>query len=333
MQQQRLLSLDGLRGLAALLVVIYHYFFRIDEIYGISSNHMDWSYLGEYGVHLFFIISGFVIFMSINQNTKSISFFISRFSRLYPTFFFAVIITFTLVYIFGLEGREVNLIDAFLNLLMIHEYLRIPHVDGVYWTLTIEITFYFWCFLLILLNKIHYLKFVLFVFLSISIANEIIPNPYYKILNKLFFSNYVGFFLLGVLTFSLNENKSFIKNSMLITLVFIFLFLDHSFEEFIIFLALYGLFLIGVYDSSKILRSRFLVFIGEISYSLYLIHQNIGYIIITKTYELGFSKISGILSAFIVSIILARLLYIFIELRLSKFIKISLNKKIKEIRG
>lgn len=332
MKSFRLLSLDGLRGIAALSVVIYHYFYRIDEIYSINSNEMDWTYFGKYGVHLFFMISGFVIFMSIKSNTKPISFFISRFTRLYPAYFFAVIITFTVVYIFGLEGREVSFLQAILNLLMFQEFLGIAHVDGVYWTLTVEITFYFWCLILILLNRTNFLVLLLFVFSFLSLISELLPSDTYKVLNKLFFINYVSFFLLGVLTFKLKSNNDNYKNIGLVILVFSGLFVNHNYQEFIVFVVIYMFFLVGVFEVGRFLELKVFVFLGEISYSLYLIHQNIGYIIMLKIMSMGFSQFFAAIGAFIVSVFLARFLYKYAEVKLGKFIKINFNNKLKEAR-
>lgn len=105
----RLLELDALRGLAALAVVLYHYFYRYNELYGHHGNFaVDWTYFGKLGVELFFMVSGFVIFMSLNRVNRPVDFLVSRFSRLYPTYWCALILTFTVVSIWGLPGREIS---------------------------------------------------------------------------------------------------------------------------------------------------------------------------------------------------------------------------------
>jgi peptidoglycan/LPS O-acetylase OafA/YrhL len=332
MKHARQLSLDGLRGIAALSVIIYHYFYRIDEIYGLSSNEMDCTYFGKFGVHLFFMVSGFVIFMSIGKETKPLSFFVSRFSRLYPAYFFAVIITFTIVCVFGLQGREIKIFEALLNLLMFHEFLGVPHVDGVYWTLTVEITFYFWCLVLISFKKVDYLILMLFLFVFLSFAAQFMSEVIYKIIGKLFFINYVSFFLLGAVTYKLKNDALNYKNITQILLIFIILFINHTLGEFIVYLLIYGLFLLGVFDIAKFLKFRFFIFMGEISYSLYLVHQNIGYIIITRMMDAGFSKLVAATMAFMASMFLAKLIFTYAEVKLGKRIKLYLNNKLKEVR-
>jgi peptidoglycan/LPS O-acetylase OafA/YrhL len=151
---KRLLELDALRGIAALMVVFYHYFYHYNELYGHQSIPVSWSFVGRLGVALFFIISGFVIFWTLSRTEKPLDFIVSRFSRLYPVYWFTIALSFLAVFCFGLPGREVSLRDAALNTLMFHEYLHVPHVDGVYWSLTVELSFYFWIFGLYLIGKL-----------------------------------------------------------------------------------------------------------------------------------------------------------------------------------
>lgn len=326
MRPDRLLSLDGLRGIAALAVVFYHYLYRIDEIYNFETGQVEWLHFGQYGVHLFFMISGFVIFMSLDKITKPRDFLVSRFTRLYPVYFFSVILTFFIVYIYGLEGREVKISQAILNLLMLHEYFKVPHVDGVYWTLTVELTFYFWCFVLLVIKKTQYLKFILFGFLLFSFASDLLPELFYKALGKLLFTNYVAFFLLGVLTFSYKKNTNKLVDICFIIFLFIIVFLKSSSFEFYIYISVYFVFLVGVFDISNIFKLKIFVFLGEISYSLYLIHQNIGYVLIKEMLNVGISRELSVFIAFIFSIFLAKLLYELIEVILSKEIKTLLSK-------
>jgi len=72
--QDRLPALDALRGIAALGVVLFHYLPYYDKLYGHSFSTPDTLGFGRYGVHLFFILSGFVIFMTL-ERTRSASWF------------------------------------------------------------------------------------------------------------------------------------------------------------------------------------------------------------------------------------------------------------------
>lgn len=157
--KDRILEIDALRGIAALAVVLYHYTTR----YQLSFQHkepmsVNFSY-GSYGVELFFIISGFAIYMTLT-NTKSLKeFAIKRIIRLYPAYIIAVILTFTLTHLYQLPDRTVSLTSGIINLTMIGGFLGVPYVDGVYWSLQVELIFYILIGILMLiglLNKIEY---------------------------------------------------------------------------------------------------------------------------------------------------------------------------------
>jgi peptidoglycan/LPS O-acetylase OafA/YrhL len=97
---------------------------------------------GHYGVNLFFIVSGYVIFMTLHRTREPMDFVVSRFSRLYPAYWVAVGLTFAVTALLGLPGKEVSFGQALGNLLMFHGLLGVPDVDNVYWTLQVELLFY-----------------------------------------------------------------------------------------------------------------------------------------------------------------------------------------------
>ena len=86
-KSNRYQELDALRGIAAIMVVLFHF------TMGRKEANLGFK-LGTTGVDMFFIISGFVIFMSINKVKTSGEFIINRISRLYPTYWACVTFTF-----------------------------------------------------------------------------------------------------------------------------------------------------------------------------------------------------------------------------------------------
>jgi len=122
--KNRLTSLDALRGIAALGVVLYHF----TSLFAIKFSYTElsaifpsgYSHLGRYGVELFFIISGFVISMSIENSNNVYRFFVSRFSRLFPTFWAAVFIS--SVFIWAFNG-QFDLVVFLKNLTMIPNFI------------------------------------------------------------------------------------------------------------------------------------------------------------------------------------------------------------------
>jgi peptidoglycan/LPS O-acetylase OafA/YrhL len=63
----------------------------------------------------------------------------------------------------------------------------------------------------------------------------------------------------------------------------------NSIKLFILFSIFYATFYFAVSGRLRILKFKPLVYLGGISYSLYLLHQNIGYVIINKFYDVGLS--------------------------------------------
>lgn len=163
---------NTLRGLAALSVVIDHYAgvyigdrsFLAQMIHAPVMSVQDVpvpSYLelpallptiiyGSFGVALFFIISGFVIPLSLARENR-LTFAIGRFFRIYPTYVVGFAITVASIYLstryFGTEwpfgwGIAPHFIPG------LREVFRVPNIDWIIWTLETEIKFYFVCMIL-----------------------------------------------------------------------------------------------------------------------------------------------------------------------------------------
>ncbi|MEU4213413.1 acyltransferase [Streptomyces sp. NPDC026206] len=143
----RLAALDGLRLCAALMVVAYHYLaFDSGAWPGPARTlfpvaHLPASY-GWLGVQLFFLISGFVICMSCWGKSAG-DFALSRVTRLYPAYWFAVLAVSLVACLWPspLNGTPA-LRDVAVNLTMLQDPLGVEPVDGVYWTLWVEMRFY-----------------------------------------------------------------------------------------------------------------------------------------------------------------------------------------------
>ena len=128
---RRILEFDALRGLAALSVVLFHYTTRYDAIFGRSGRLAAGFPWGDYGVDLFFMLSGFVILRSLDRTTFAGDFLVGRFARLYPAYWAAAAITFAVVSLCGLPGQEVGLGEAAFNATMLQRLLGARHIDGV----------------------------------------------------------------------------------------------------------------------------------------------------------------------------------------------------------
>ncbi len=91
-----------------------------------------------------FLISGFVIAWTVDRRQTPADFIVSRLSRLYPAFWASIAITVLLSAWAPLPGVHLTLPQVLANLTMLQEYLGEPPADGVFWSLTVELTFYAW---------------------------------------------------------------------------------------------------------------------------------------------------------------------------------------------
>jgi peptidoglycan/LPS O-acetylase OafA/YrhL len=141
----RLYVLDGLRLVAALLVVGFH-FTIFAKPWGVPNGTAlpglaNVTQFGWLGVYLFFLISGFVICMSAEGRTVA-QFATARITRLYPAYWFAVIATSVVLTVWPVVAKPLAPGDVLTNLTMFQDFLGVPRVDVVYWTLSVELRFY-----------------------------------------------------------------------------------------------------------------------------------------------------------------------------------------------
>jgi peptidoglycan/LPS O-acetylase OafA/YrhL len=310
--KNRLEDLDALRGIAVVFVVLYHYFFRYNEIYGHQDINTGWAEYGYLGVQLFFIISGFVIFYSIQAVSNKKTFWYARLSRLYPSFIFSVWLTFIVVSILTLPGREIEFTQALGNILLIHEYFSIKHVDKVYWSLTLEMTFYFWIALRIGKSQLKNQQLVLAVSILMLAVSLIQPEVSRKI-EKLFLLEYANLFLAGICFYYLKFKLMTYISWLSLAVSYVTVYFIYSFEEFLIITSFYIVMLLFSYNRTHWIKLKPLTYLGSISYALYLIHQNIGYAIIRSLKLEGLSSFEAILVALLVVSVLAHAITSYIE--------------------
>jgi peptidoglycan/LPS O-acetylase OafA/YrhL len=143
-QTGRYQNLDALRGIAALSVLAHHALRHVwsampDQTGWLQAVALDDFDLGRFGVVVFFLISGYVIPLSFSGPDPARKFVVSRFFRLYPAFWFAVLLM-TAVLILNGEAPATRQVLA--NLTMVYPAFGEPALSIVYWTLLIELMFY-----------------------------------------------------------------------------------------------------------------------------------------------------------------------------------------------
>lgn len=152
--QTRIEYLDGLRGIAILWVMAWHYtapVYAASFPYGTSYSWIPVLYHGWAGVNLFFLISGYVILLTLERCAGFAEFMARRWLRLFPAMLVGSLLVFGASQLIGdnmPHGRAepVNLLPGltFLSPPFWEMILRrtVGELDGVYWTLYVEMGFY-----------------------------------------------------------------------------------------------------------------------------------------------------------------------------------------------
>lgn len=202
-EHSRVPALDLLRLLAVGAVILYHYGFWGPASHGVPQVAIPAlapiAQYGFLGVPVFFAISGFVIAYSTEGRTP-VGFAIARFSRIYPTFVFCMTLTFAATVLWGTSYFDVRPAQWFANLFIAAPALGQPYVDTSYWSLVIEVVFYAWVTLLLALGVFpRKIDAIILAWFAITFANELTINA--PIMEKLFMTADSGFFAVGLLIY------------------------------------------------------------------------------------------------------------------------------------
>lgn len=316
----RLKELDVLRGFAAINVMLYHYTNRYFEIFNIQNSlKFDW-YFGHHGVELFFMISGFVIFMSL-QNIKNIKeFILKRIIRLYPAYWICIIITFLLSIIYkNSRSGDFSFFQIAMNFTMFQGIFEIPNIDGVYWSLLPELFFYILMGTLYYINCLKNIKVIAVFWLAWMILNKSGLFPFGEYFLNL---KYGMFFLAGILFYDLKfKNGGIIDHFLIINCLFTAIYVNVSTYNLFIYPLWFAIFYLFIYGKLQFFNWRPFLFLGSISYPFYLLHQNIGYALINYLYAYISNYFIVISSTIALMVLLAWIVKQYLENPISLYLK------------
>jgi peptidoglycan/LPS O-acetylase OafA/YrhL len=307
-EHERLDVLDGLRAVAIVLVIAFHYFSRwtpplfTDNLYPYGDWLADFPLFryGNFGVQLFFMVSGFVISLTLFNCETWLEFARKRFARLFPSMLLCSVLTYVAASVIP-SSRFPNTVLDFVPSLSFVEPLiwtklvgrEFGVIDGVYWSLFIEVKFYFWaCLLFFMFKGDRFLPaFCSFanVVLALVILERLAVPQLGPWLYVLFFTENLPWFAAGVGFYYLHRNRQTTMAWLLVMETAVVL----SVESFLsakatpavlpIYAGFYVLFILIIYRQPwvSVLAYRPVALIGASSYSLYLLHQNIGVSVIS----------------------------------------------------
>ncbi|MFI8505011.1 acyltransferase family protein [Streptomyces sp. NPDC085524] len=355
----RLYALDGLRLLAALTVLSFHWTASTDarEIWG-GKVPMDFmpgiarfTAYGWLGVQLFFIISGFVICMSC-WGRRPGDFFVSRVIRIFPAYWTAVLLTAGVLLLTPGLGRSdaragLDLKTVLANLTMFHGQLGVKQVDGVYWTLWMELQFYL-LFSIVVTMGLTYRRVVAFCGIW-SFAALVAPQTEIPLVRMLAMPGESPYFIAGVAMFLMYR---FGPNLLLWGIVgFTWLVaisrvhqLKSGFEVVVghplswsgvalVITLCYAVVLavaLGLFDG---IRWKGLTVAGALTYPLYLIHQEAGWTLIHWLRLRGTGSGVALGLSLVAALVTAWLIHRVVERPASGLMKVHLNRSISTMRA
>lgn len=311
----RLVEIDALRGLAALSVVLFHYTTRFNDLFVWNPLPTMSFPDGHFGVNLFFIISGFVIFMTLDKTSRPMDFVVSRFSRLFPAYWVSILLTFSITHWLGLPEKLVNWTTALANLPMIHGLFHIPHVDSVYWTLEIELLFYFGMFILYRIHCLERIHQALLTLLALRLLYFILDRfcgiELSWTISHLLILQFIPWFSIGISIYLFTRPNSAITRKQAGVIAFsailCLLIVDSVFLAILATALALAVFL-AASGRAALLRHPVLVWLGSISYPLYLLHENIGWSLLLRFKLLGVPTDVAICATIAASLFMATVL-------------------------
>lgn len=288
---QKIANIQALRGIAALCVVAYH-LLPIEQKYGSGGTILpDFFKHGMFGVDLFFVISGFVMTSvtrgQFQSSTNSLQFIYHRASRIYPTYWFytaLVLVVFLLEpgWVNSAQGNQVNILSSFL----LWPEHTLPLIN-VGWTLIHEMYFYLVFALLLAFVAERKLGLSLLIWAAIVVAVNLSVATNSALLKLLVHPLTLEFVLGCFLALLFRNDRGWVAVIVLAAVAVLALVVlgggdggagDADLPEDWRRVAVYGvpagalLYGLVVAEREGFVLSKYLVKLGDASYSIYLVH-------------------------------------------------------------
>lgn len=285
-------QIEGVRAIALILVMTYHYLFRFCEIYG--GKPAVWAAdLGVYGVTAFLIISG--IYGKGGGGSRTIGEIlldnVSKIVKLWIPYLSAITFTFVITRWVNLPGRTVGMREFVLNACFLNGFVGVSYVDAAHWYLTQMIGFIAVVTMLQCM-RVNQRRWAYGAWLLIAAVCYLIQQygqieddlvkKLIGLIRLIIGGEYAGAYIAGVaLSFIIEDDVRGTRwaSIMLMAGAIVVYSLSHGVVKSLVLCAELGVVCMAMWNRAKLLGFRPLVLMGSVSYGVYLIHQNIGYII------------------------------------------------------
>jgi peptidoglycan/LPS O-acetylase OafA/YrhL len=312
-------NIQVLRALAAFCVLFLHTVYAVNDynFFQLTKNFSSW---GDFGVDIFFIITGFIMIYVKRSQKNTFHFLKNRINRILPLYYFFNILYLFIFILFPTSFRtlQINSDNFFLSLLFLNQYINLEKpIVTAGWSLEYEMLFYilfaicmfirniklFYFFIIFLLFLLSFKDFLFIEFLFGILIGIIYINK--NKLKKNIFKNYSHFFLIfGLVT------------------LFVSIFFYQETHRTIKYGIPSAFILLGSIFSKQI-SNKYIIFLGNASYSIYLSHSLcvIGTVKLFKIIAPNFNGITLVIIILTLSLLFASLIYYFIERNLILLMK------------
>lgn len=321
MKRTKLDSLILLRAIAVVAVCFCHFGYALYAENSYNDLFVFFYNYGKYGVQIFFVVSGFVIPLSLYMARYSsdyyFRFLLKRFIRLHPPYLVALAITLLLSF-FSYRIRGLVYPETIESIIASLFYFHFPVDNPVFWTLAVEAEYYLFIGLFYsLIIKKPKIYVLVFIPVLILIGQS-------KLTDYILFFSYIIYFLIGIIGFMIYTNQgSKVLNAVALLMLLPLAYTLYGATEALVASTTIGFILWYTNSIGRITN-----FTGEISYSLYLIHFPIGikFINLLNPY---FSPTNKWMLFIITSFVITFLSWIFYKIFEKPFAKLSTKLKYK----
>ena len=287
-------TLDVVRVVGAGMVLLYHYLFAAGlSAYPFAGTVEPNEALRHFylGVHLFFMVSGFVIVASVDRR-DAFAFAVARFTRLWPTFVLGVSLTATVLLLAGVPVEPSRWLA---NLLFVAPAFGEPFMDGVYWSIVVELVFYAWIAALLVVVRVErHVETIVLAWLAVALLNEAWLRD--EIVRHAALTRFGPWFMMGMLLFAIRARGLSAARAALLLAVFLTSCGNAVDEQYDVAsrvglepdiwgtlwsnVAIVAIFLLAL--AVRIAPRPWLLAAGASTYPFYLLHQEIGYVVLAK---------------------------------------------------
>lgn len=339
-------QIQFLRAVFCLFIIFYHFTVRYAELYSVDNlfNNNFFALFSHIGITSFFIISGYYLIRrgSDCRTAGRVIYWFKRFLNIYLPYFVAVI----LIYLFSLTGlfgatRTVSFPGFVQNLFFINQLTGAPMVDGAHWYVFALLCLYFVAFVYdLLFRKNDEYGFMFWVLLLVvSVTSLLIEknidcgsflNRAFKFFNFFLCRGYFPYVFIGIFFYYLDYDKiKCRKNCILIGAVLLSLFYVVFDDWVYLILALCSstLIMLALFRKLSCLEKiKPFVLLGNASYSVYLLHQNIGYMLL-NLFTKAISYYLALVFVIAIAIMLGVAFFVFVEKNIKKITTVCFDRQ------